>query len=261
MKIAVCVKQVPDPEKFSVGSFGKDWRLSRDSYPKTANPVDKNALELALQLSGQDPVEVITMGPENAKEALREMLAIGASSAVHVVDRALEGADLLTTAVVLSATIKKRGPFDMIICGKQSTDAGNASIPSMVAEILGSPSLTGCEKVEFVDGKIFASQPGDLGMVVWKIELPCVLSVTKNINTPRLPSLRGMTRAMQTEIATYGLQDIGIGNLPEGRLQPANMLDSKQIAREVATAIMEGETPQVKAAALLMSLREKGLIQ
>ncbi|HNY62058.1 MAG TPA: electron transfer flavoprotein subunit beta, partial [Caldisericia bacterium] len=78
MKIAVCIKQVPDPEKFSAGSFEKDWRLSRDSYPKTTNPVDKNALELALQLAGQDPVEVITVGPEGAKEALREMLSIGA---------------------------------------------------------------------------------------------------------------------------------------------------------------------------------------
>ncbi|HOC80173.1 MAG TPA: hypothetical protein PLK43_01945 [Caldisericia bacterium] len=261
MKIAVCIKQVPDPEKFSAGSFEKDWRLSRDSYPKTTNPVDKNALELALQLAGQDPVEVITVGPEGAKEALREMLSIGASSAVHIKDPALEGADLLSTTIALSAAIKKRGPFDIIICGKQSTDAGNASIPSMLAEMLGLPSSTGCEKVEFVDGKLFAYQPGDLGMVVWKIELPCVLSVTKNINTPRLPSLRGMTKAMQTEIAMYDLQSLGIESLPEGRLQPGNIIDSKRITREVTTQIFEGETSQVKTAALLMSLREKGLIQ
>ncbi|NTU61345.1 MAG: electron transfer flavoprotein subunit beta, partial [Caldiserica bacterium] len=133
MKIIVCAKQVPDPEKFPVGRYRDDNRLDRDAFPLAVNPIDKNATELALTFAGEDPVRVVTMGPSSAVPAIREILSLGVSSATHICDTALAGADLLKTAKVLAASIKKYGNFDLVVCGKQTTDSMNSSIPAMVA--------------------------------------------------------------------------------------------------------------------------------
>ncbi len=259
MRILVCVKQVPDPEHFPVGQYTKDMRLARGSFPRTANPVDKNACELALQLAGDDPIEVVTMGPSEAKEALRELLAMGAHEATHVCDPKLEGADIVTTALVLAAAIKKRGTFDLVVCGKQSTDAGNSSVPAVLAEMLDVPCAVGAERVSF-EGEVFlAHVPSDRCTTVWRMDLPAVVSVTKNINTPRLPSLRGMTKAINTPINEFDLSTLEL-DLLDVRLTNCSVVDSKTITKEVSTTIFEGETPQVKAKALIDALRGKGVL-
>jgi electron transfer flavoprotein beta subunit len=259
MKIFVLAKQVPDPEKFPIGSFKADYRLSRDSFPKTVNPVDKNALELALTFTSSDNVEVLTVGPESAKDAIRDLLSIGAGSASMVCDGSLTGADLLSTASALSGLVKYRGDFDLILCAKQSTDAGNASLPAMVAEMMGIPCVCGAEKVELDGDDVIAHVPSDDGIKVWRVKLPALISVTKNINTPRLPSLRGMTKAMQVNINTYNLAQLGV-LLPDIRMTSANIIQVHHLSKEIKTVIIEGETPQVSTKALLDALKERGVL-
>lgn len=259
MKIFVLAKQVPDPEKFPIGTFTTDYRLSRDSFPKTVNPVDKNALELALTLTSGDNIEVLTVGPECAKDAIRELLSIGAGDASMVSDGSLTGADLLSTATALSGLIKYRGDFDLILCAKQSTDAGNASLPAMVAEIMGIPCVLGAEKVEMDGDEVLAHTPTDEGIKVWRVKLPALISVTKNINTPRLPSLRGMTKAMQVNINAYNLAQLGV-LLPDIRMTSANIIQVQHLSKEIKTVVIEGETPQVSAKALLDALKERGVL-
>ena len=254
MKIIVCAKQVPDPEKFPVGRYRSDTRLDRDAFPASVNPIDKNAAELALTLAGDQPVRVLTMGPQKAETAIRDILSMGASSATQITDSRLEGADLLTTARALAATIKKIGEFDLIVCGKQSTDAMNGSIPAMVAEILGVPSLQGVESVEVSDGSLFAKTIGDNGIQTWKIQLPAVISVTKNINVPRLPSLRGMTKAMSVPIDTYNLESIELNIEPNGM----QIILQEPISRQVETVIVDGATAGEKTDKLVELLKEKG---
>lgn len=259
MKIFVLAKQVPDPEKFPIGSFTTDCRLARDSFPKTVNPVDKNALELALTLTQSDNVEVLTVGPESAKDALRELLSIGAAEASMVTDGSLTGADLLSTATALSGLIKYRGDYGLILCAKQSTDAGNASLPAMVAEMMGIPCVIGAEKVEMNGDDVLAYVPSDDGLRIWRVKLPALISVTKNINTPRLPSLRGMTKAMQVNINTYNLSQLTVF-LPDIRMTSANIIQTQHLSKEVKTVIIEGETPQVSAKTLLDTLKERGVL-
>jgi electron transfer flavoprotein beta subunit len=254
MKIIVCAKQVPDPEKFPVGRYRSDARLDRVAFPTSVNPIDKNAAELALTLAGDDPIRVVTMGMEQAETAIRDILSMGISQATLVTDSKLEGADLLTTAKVLAATIKKIGDFDLVVCGKQSTDAMNGSVPAMVAEILGVPSLLGVESVEVIDGVLYARTIGDTGVATWKIQLPAVISVTKNINIPRLPSLRGMTKAMSVPIDTFNLEAIGV-ELDCDRIQ---IIIQEPISRQVETVLVDGVTPQDKTDKLVGLLKEKG---
>lgn len=259
MKIFVLTKQVPDPEKFPIGTFTTDYRLARDSFPKTVNPVDKNALELALTLTSSENVEALTVGPESAKDALRELLSMGAGEASMVSDGSLTGADLLSTATALAGLIKYRGDFDLILCAKQSTDAGNASLPAIVAEIMGIPCVLGAEKVEFDGDDVIAHVPCDDCLKVWRVKLPALISVTKNINTPRLPSLRGMTKAMQVAISSYNLAQLGV-LLPDIRMTSANIIQVQHLSKEVKTVVIEGETPQVSAKALLDALKERGVL-
>jgi electron transfer flavoprotein beta subunit len=256
MKIIVCAKQVPDPEKFPVGRYRDDKRLDRDAFPTTVNPIDKNATELALTYCGDDPVRVLTMGPASAVTAIREILSLGVGSATHVCDPQLAGADLLKTAKVLAAAINKQGAIDLIICGKQTTDSMNSSIPAMIAELLGIPSLLGVESATITDGFLEAKTISDNGLVTWKIQLPAVISVTKNINIPRLPSLRGMTKAMSIPIETLNVIDLGL-QLDEDSI---SITSQDAMSKQIETVIVEGENPAQKANNLVTLLKDKGVM-
>lgn len=258
MKINVCVKQVPDPEKFPVGQFTTGGRLMRDSFPKATNPIDKNASELALNLAeNPEDITVFSMGPESAKEAIRDVLAMGAGKGVLVSDPRLEGADLLATATALSHAIKKSGEFDLVVCGVKSTDSEMGILPAMLADMLGIPSVLGAEKVEIRGNEIFVSVPGDSGVYVWKTTLPCVVSVTKNINTPRLPSLRGVNRAMKIDITEYTVDDLEM-DMPENR---PKLLEYDVISSQVNTEFIEGSCPDDIANKLITAIKSKGVLK
>lgn len=256
MKIIVCAKQVPDPEKFPVGRYRDDNRLDRDAFPLAVNPIDKNAAELALTFAGDEPVRVLTMGSAGAVSAIREILSLGVSMATHVCDPTLAGADLLKTANVLASAIKKNGAFDLVICGKQATDSMNSSVPAMIAELLGVPSLLGVEQAQIVDGYLVAKTITDTGLATWKIQLPAVISVTKNINIPRLPSLRGMTKAMSVPIEVLNLSELGV----QLDCQTLSIKNIEPISRQIDTVIVEGQNPSEKAESLVMMLKDKGVM-
>lgn len=257
MKINICVKQVPDPEKFPVGQFTADGRLSRDSFPKATNPLDKNACELALKLAeNPEDTTVFTMGPPDAKEALHEILAMGAENAVIISDPILAGSDLLTTATAIAGAMKKRGEFDLVICGGKSTDAETGILPAMIADLLGIPSVLGAEKVKIKGKFAFVSVPSEGGINVWKVSLPCVVSVTKNINTPRLPSLRGMNKAVKVPITEYSVEDLDI-DLPTVR---PKLLEHEPIASQVRTEFIEGQSPDEIANKLITAIKTKGAL-
>lgn len=218
--------------------------------------MDKHAAELALSLAQPQDIEAITMGPESAKEALRDLLAMGVGGACHVQDNLLTGSDLLTTAMSLAAAIKKCGDFDLVICGAKSTDAELGVLPAMLAELLGISSVLGVEKLEALEGEVRASVPSDKGVEVWKVKTPCLVSVTKNINVPRLPSLRGMTKAMQVEIVEYNFSDLEI-EMPANR---PRFMEHVVAESKAEVEMIEGETSEEIAGKLFTALKLKGVI-
>ena len=191
MNILVCVKQVPGSSNVEVDPV--TGVLKRNGVKSKINPYDLYAIETALSLTEKygGRVETVTMGPPQAKAALIETVCMGAASGTVLSDRKFAGADVLATAYTLSQGIKKCGEFDLIICGKQTTDGDTAQVGAEVSEYLGIPNLSNVLSVEDIkDGKIFVTASLDDKIVSQSIKLPCLISVDGDINTPRLPSYK-----------------------------------------------------------------------
>jgi electron transfer flavoprotein beta subunit len=208
MDIIVCIKQVPDTTEVKINP--ETNTLIREGVPSIINPFDENALEAALQLKEKHggKVTVISMGPAQALEALRTSLAIGADEAYLISDRAFAGSDTWATSYTLAQTIKKLGNFDLIICGKQAIDGDTAQVGPGIAEWLGIPQITFAVKIEINGPKLKAERLLEEVDEVVECPLPAVVTVVKQINEPRLPSLKGMMRAKKSEIKTLSAKDI-----------------------------------------------------
>lgn len=217
MKIAVCVKQVPDSwaEKKMV-----DGRLDRESVDAVLNDLDEYAIEEVLRLveplneaAGSDAhtVTLLSMGPDRASEAIRKGLSMGAHDAILVSDPALAGSDALATSKVLAKVIADGG-FDLVFCGTESTDARMSVIPAMLAERLGWAHLTfaGAVRVDLDGKKVEIDRMTEFGVETMSASLPAVVSVIEKINEPRYPSFKGIMAAKKKTIDTRSLASIGI---------------------------------------------------
>ena len=210
MEIIVCVKQVPDTTEVKIDPVTNT--LIRQGVPSIVNPFDKNALEAAMQLKEKHggKVTVVSMGPPQAKDALKECLAMGADSAVLVSDRAFGGADTLATSYTLAAAIKKLGNYDIILCGKQAIDGDTAQVGPEMAEHLGIAQLTYVAKIE-VDGEtVKVEREHEEGYEVIEAKMPVLMSVVKSINEPRFPTVRGTMKANRAQIPELTAKDLDV---------------------------------------------------
>lgn len=208
MDIIVCIKQVPGTTKVEVDPI--TGVLKRDGVDSKMNPYDLYALETAITIkenSGGN-VKVISMGPPQAKEIIREAYTMGADEGVLVSDRKFAGADVLATSYTLSQGVKQMGKFDFIICGKQTTDGDTAQVGPEMAEYLGIPHIANVRKVEELkdDCMIVEMDMGDTIEVV-EIKYPCLITVEKGIFQPRLPSYKRKVATKDKEISMIGLKD------------------------------------------------------
>lgn len=211
MKIVVTVKLVPDTNADKRIDPGTK-RLVRTGVETVLNPFDEYAIEAALQLkekTGDSTVTVVAMAPEAGKEVVRKALAMGADDAVMLSDSGCEGSDVYGTAYALAAAIKKNG-FDLVICGTQSTDATTGEAPGALAEFLGVPGLTYVRKFEVDGTNLKAERETDDGFLRVTAQLPLLVSVTKSINEPRYPSLKGIMGAKKKTIAMLTLADLAL---------------------------------------------------
>lgn len=217
MKIAICVKQVPDSwaEKKMVSG-----RLDRESVDAVLNDLDEYAIEEALRIieplnegkaEPEHTITLISMGPERSTEAIRKGLSMGADSGVLVSDTALAGSDAIATATVLAKVIRDGG-FDLVFCGTESTDARMSVIPAMLAESLGWAQLTfaGSVKVDSEAKTVEIARMTESGVETMSAAFPAVVSVIEKINEPRYPSFKGIMAAKKKTIETKTLSDIGI---------------------------------------------------
>lgn len=191
MKILVCVKQVPGSSNVEVDPV--TGVLKRDGIQSKMNPYDLYGIEMALSLTEKygGTVETITMGPPQAKSVIEESVCMGAVGGTVLSDRKFAGADVLATAYTISQGIKSLGDFDLIICGKQTTDGDTAQVGAEVSEFLGIPNVANVLSVEDItDGKVYLTASLDEKVVKMSVKLPCLISVDGDINSPRLPSYK-----------------------------------------------------------------------
>lgn len=209
MKIIVCVKQVPDAKDVRLDP--KTNTMAREGVQSIMNPFDRHAVEEGVRLKEQygGTVTVISMGPPQAEAVLREAVACGADEAVLVSDRAFAGADTWATTYTLGKAIEKTGSFDLILCGKQAIDGDTAQVGPGLAQRLNIPYVSYVRKITgFVDGVIQLHRLMDDGYDEVEIPLPGLLTVVKEINEPRLPSLKGKMKAKTLSIITMNAGDI-----------------------------------------------------
>jgi electron transfer flavoprotein beta subunit len=189
----VLVKQVPDTHNVTGEVMTVEGTMNRSALPAIFNPEDLNALEMALSIKEQNggSVTVITMGPMQAAEVLREALYRGADRVVLLSDRKFAGADTQATSYTLKRAIDKLGVYDLVFCGRQAIDGDTAQVGPQVAEKLGIPQITYTEAViELQDDEIVVRRAFDLGTELVSCQLPCLMTVVGSANRPRPPSAR-----------------------------------------------------------------------
>lgn len=261
MEIVVCVKQVPDTTEVKIDPATNT--LIRQGVPSIVNPFDKNALEAALQLREKHggKVTVITMGPPQAKDALKECLAMGADDAVLLSDRAFGGADTLATSHTLAAGIKKIGNVDIILCGKQAIDGDTAQVGPEIAEHLAIPQVTYVSKVEADGNKLRVEREQEEGYEVIEVSTPVMLTVVKSINDPRTPTVKGTMKANRREIPVWTVNDVAVEaekiGLKGSPTQVRKIFTPKQ---RTQGEIIQADTARAAAVQLIQKLSDAKIV-
>lgn len=209
MNIVVCIKQVPNTTEVSINP--ETNTLIREGIECVINPFDMYAIEEGIRLKEKlgGKVTVISMGPPQAEEALKEALSMGCDEAVLITDRQFAGSDTWATSYVLSQAIKKLGNFDIIICGKQASDGDTAQVGPGISTHLDISQVTYVKKIEEITRKkARVERMTEEGFEIIETPIPCLLTVVKEINEPRLPSLKGKMKAKKVDIAKWSAEDL-----------------------------------------------------
>lgn len=210
MDIIVCIKQVPDTKDVRLDP--ETNTLAREGVESIMNPFDRHALEEAVRIKEEQGGTVIalSMGPPQAEAVLREAIACGADEGVLVSDRAFAGADTWATSYTLARAVATIGTFDLVLCGKQAIDGDTAQVGPGLANQLGLPYVTCVQKIRaMAEGGLLVERMMDDGYDVVRLPLPALLTVVKDINDPRVPSLKGKMKAKKVEIRVLRAADIG----------------------------------------------------
>lgn len=211
MQVVVCIKQVPDTNEVRIDP--ERGTLIREGVPSIVNPFDSYAIEEAIQIKETHggKATAVSMGPPQAIEALKEAVAMGIDDAVLISDRAFSGADTWATSYTLAQAIRKLGPVDLILCGRQAADGDTGQVGPGVATQLGITQLTYVSRIRELDVEertITVERMVEEGREVVTAPLPCLITVVKDINSPRYPSFMGIRRANRQSIPTWTAEDL-----------------------------------------------------
>jgi len=209
MDIIVCIKQVPNTTDVKIDP--ETNTLIREGVESIINPFDTYAIEEGVHLKERfgGKVTAISMGPPQAESSLREAVSLGVDEAVLISDRAFAGSDTWATSYTLAKAIQKIGNFDFIICGKQASDGDTAQVGPGISTHLKIPQVTYVKKIEEVnERKAKLERMTEEGYEVIEVPLPCLITVVKEINSPRLPSLKGKMKAKSAKVEMWNAKDI-----------------------------------------------------
>lgn len=247
MNIIVCIKQVPETTEVRINP--ETNTLIREGVKSIINPFDMYAIEEAIRLKEKcgGRTTVITMGPPQAESALKEALSMGIDEAILLSDRAFAGSDTWATSYTLAAAIKKIGTYDLIICGKQASDGDTAQVGPGVSMHLNIPQVTYVKKIEEIkESSLRVERLMEEGFEIIETPLPALLTVVKEINEPRLPSLKGLMRARSAKIAHWSQKDLDLDPQSIGLCgSPTQVVKIFTPPQRAGGQILSGETQEV----------------
>jgi electron transfer flavoprotein beta subunit len=262
VRILVCVKQAIDVSQVKVDTATR--RLITLDAPKKISDFDKNALEEAVRLKEKLGGEVITLtvGPEDAKTTIREALAMGADKAYVISDPMFEGSDTMATSYILAEGVKKIGVFDLVLCGEASIDSFSAQVGPRLADRLGIPVVTYVKKLTLDGGTVTVERNLEDSYETIKTRTPALLTVTKELNEPRIPSLMAIMKASKKEVILWKAADLNIPKEKVGEsgsaLKILNVLAPKVERKKF---VIRGETPIETAEKLAKTLIQDGVVR
>jgi len=261
MNIVVCIKQVPGTTDVKIDP--QTNTLIRQGIENIINPFDTYALEEGVRLREQHggKVTVITMGPPQAEDALRESISLGADETVLLSDSAFAGADTWATAFTLSRAVAKLEQYDIIICGRQTVDGDTGQVGPELAEMLDIPFIAYVSQIEEInEGYIRVRRMVEEGHEIIETSLPAIITVNKEINIPRLPSLRGIMKSKSAKIDTWGIQELGVDSnmvgLPGSSTQVIKVFFPQRISQ---AEILEGDV-ESQVDSLIDKLKDASLL-
>lgn len=260
MNIIVCIKQVPDTTEIKLDPV--KGTMIREGVPSIMNPDDKGGLEFALRLKDKygATVTVVSMGPPQAQEVLREAYAMGVDRAILLSDRKFGGADTLATSHTIAAALKKL-PHDLIITGRQAIDGDTAQVGPQIAEHLDLPQVTYAESLEWDQDKTFTVKKStEDGYQIVEVDGPCLITALSSGVKPRYMNMRGIVDAYDKEIEVWGLDDIDVDDAKIGlNGSPTRVFKSFGKALKAPGELHEAE-PQEAAELIISKLKEKFII-
>ena len=222
MKIVVLLKEVADT--YGERHLSLETGLAQRTEADVVDEIDERALEVAISHADAHPgheVVVLSMAPESAAATIRKALALGADSAVHVVDERLRGADTGLTAAALAAALTRIG-FDLVIAGNMSTDGSGGVLPAMLAELLDVPSATALSSVSLTDSGVSGTRTTEYGSATVSAALPAVISITEALPDARFPNFKGIMAAKKKPFDVLSLDDLGV--TPESAESPRSIM-------------------------------------
>ena len=261
MNIVVCLKQVPGTTQVKIDP--QTNTLVRTGITSILNPFDYYALEEGVRLKERygGKVTVLSMGPPDAATMLKEAISLGADDPVLLSDREFAGSDTLATSYTLSQAVRKIGQYDLVICGRQTLDGDTGQVGPELAQMLETPFVAYVSKIEEIaNGKMRVQRMVDEGHEGIEIELPAVITVTKEINVPRLPSFRGLVKARSAQIPTWTAEDIKADKASTGRAGSATVVVKTFVPQRVRTGQVISGTAEEQVAALVVKLKEARVI-
>jgi len=246
MNYIVCVKQVPATTEVKINR--ENNTIVREGIDSIINPFDTYAVEESIRLRERfgGNITALSMGIPSVESMLRDTVALGVDEAILLSDRAFAGSDSLATSYALSMAIKKIGLYDLIICGKQASDGDTAQVGPELAEKLGIPHTTYVRKIEDIsDGYIRCQRMTDDGYETIEMKLPALITVVKEINEPRLPSLKGLMRSKKYQVKILGADDIGADKSRCGlNGSPTQVIKTYVPVHENASEILRGTSEE-----------------
>ena len=267
MEILVCVKQVPDTAEVKIDP--EKHTVIRAGVPNIFNPFDQNALEAALQLKDSQGARVtlLSMGPPQAEDVLREGLAMGADDAYLLTDRKVGGSDTLATGYCLAQAVKKVAElqgieqFDVVLCGKQAIDGDTAQVGPQIATELGIPQITYAAEINVDGTTVRVKQQNEEGYIVTEAQFPVLITAVKELNEPRFPTIRGTMKAKKREIPHLSADDIKVDETKIG------LKGSPTMVRKVFTPpqrtqglVIKEEDPNAAVSVLMEKLTAQKII-
>lgn len=263
MKILVCAKRVLDTTDANLKMDPVRGTLIKDGVPSILNPDDANALEAALAIKDENPdttVTVLTMGAPAGEIMIRECLAMGADDAYFLSDSVFGGADTYATSITLEYGIRKIGPFDLILAGRQSIVGDTAQVGPQLAQRLGIPLVTYAQNIKIQNGKAIVERQLEDGYEVIETPLPCLITAVKELNTPRYMSAKGIIDAYEKEIHILNHNDIELPAEKCGlEASPTRVVRSFAPELKGKGEILEG-TPKEISKNLVLKLKEKNIL-